>query len=78
MDCKVLQHTTTDWWVVGVCVCVCVGRGEETADLKLLGFFFFFFPLNKPSSSLQGQCPSSGGTGVGREQGGAGMRVGGG
>lgn len=41
MDCKVLQHTTTDWWVVGVCVCVCVGRGEETADLKLLGFFFF-------------------------------------
>lgn len=35
MDCNVLQHATTDWWVVGVC-----GPGKETADLKLLLFFF--------------------------------------
>lgn len=42
----------------------CVGLGEETADLKL---FSLFFPLNQPSSSLHGQCPSQGGTGSGEE-----------
>lgn len=52
------------------------GPGEETADLKLLLFFFsFLFPLNQPSSSLQGRCPSSGGTGAGGLGGGTWKRV---
>lgn len=65
MDCKVLQHTTTDWWVVGVCVCVCVWAGVRRQQTWSFLVLFFLLSSERTLIFTSGPVSIIGGDGSG-------------